>query len=135
MVMRGVLVCVEVRCGYTTTYKHTQIKTPNHHNHSLSEDPLVRLCLHPPLEGALVPGATLSGTLDLRTSHAGHHRDASTPQCLLLAVTLESEEVVADKWLQSSRSGIVRKVRVCDGLVGVGWSGGVVFAGQKKGYR
>ena len=76
----------------------------------LSEAPLVQVCLHPPLEGALAPGSTVGGTVDFTISHSAHARDASSPHCLALSITLETEEVVADKWLLPSRTGVVRRI-------------------------
>lgn len=76
----------------------------------LSESPLVVVSLHPPLEGALSPGSTFGGTVDLSTSHLAHTRDPGVPHCLTVTITLETEEVVADKWLLTSRSGHVRRI-------------------------
>lgn len=49
----------------------------------IGDQPLVRVSLHPPLEGSLQPGATLAGTLDF-ASHAmaaahGAAADSSSP--------------------------------------------------------
>lgn len=43
----------------------------------IGEQPLVRVTLHPPLEGSLQPGATLAGTLDFSQPAAAAQRTAA----------------------------------------------------------
>ena len=42
----------------------------------------MRLALHPPQDGPVCLGATLSGTLDFRGSQEASARDSRTPKCV-----------------------------------------------------
>ena len=83
----------------------------------VGEHPLVRLALHPPLEGRLQLGATLAGTLDFRFSQEAAQQSSSAPRCVQLVAMLESQEVVPPTCqpLTKRLPGPVRKVWVCSG--------------------
>lgn len=51
---------------------------------SMGTAPLVKVSLHPPLEGALQPGGTVAGTLDFRASQHAHSADPTMPKCLMV---------------------------------------------------
>ena len=74
--------------------------------------PLVRLALHPPLEGRLQLGSTIAGTLDFRFSQEAAQQSNAAPKCVQVVVMLETEEVVQDRWQPPSKrqAGVVRKV-------------------------
>lgn len=76
-------------------------------NHSL-----VRISLHPPLEGQLQPGSTLAGTLDFRFSQAAAQEDTAAPKCVQVVIMLETEERVQDQWQAPSKrqAAPIRKV-------------------------
>ena len=78
----------------------------------MGEQPLVRVALHPPLEGRLQLGATIAGTLDFRFSQEAAQQSSAAPKCVQVVVMLESEEVVQDRWQAPSKrqAGPVRKV-------------------------
>ena len=78
----------------------------------VGEHPLVRLALHPPLEGRLQLGATLAGTLDFRYSQEAAQQSSAAPKCVQVVVMLESEEIVQDRWQAPGKRqvGPVRKV-------------------------
>ena len=92
----------------------------------VGEHPLVRVALHPPLEGRLQLGATISGTLDFRFSQEAAQQSSAAPKCVQVVVMLESEEVVEDRWQAPSKrqAGPVRKVcrpSSCHKLYAVYW--------------
>jgi hypothetical protein len=72
----------------------------------LGDRALARLALHPPLEGALAPGATLSGALDLGADPAA----AGALRVLHFAVALETEEAVAARWRPRAPAAPLRRV-------------------------
>ncbi|KAL4857998.1 Suppressor of tumorigenicity 14 [Chlorella vulgaris] len=94
----------------------------------MGDQPLVRVSLHPPLEGSLQPGSTLAGTLDFTqlpaaapaggdggeggaAAAAGEGRPS--PCCVQVLILLETEEVVEAPWrrqVQSSGTGAIRRV-------------------------
>jgi len=78
----------------------------------VGDQPLVRLALHPPLEGRLQLGATIAGTLDFRFSQEAAQQSSAAPKCAQVVVMLETEEVVQDRWQAPSKrqTGPVRKV-------------------------
>lgn len=78
----------------------------------VGDHPLVRLALHPPLEGCLQLGATIAGTLDFRFSQEAAQQSGAAPKCVQVVVMLETEEVVQDRWQAPSKrqTGPVRKV-------------------------
>ena len=78
----------------------------------VGDHPLVRLALHPPLEGRLQLGATIAGTLDFRFSQEAAQQSSAAPKCVQVVVMLETEEVVQDRWQAPSKrqTGPVRKV-------------------------
>ena len=78
----------------------------------MGDQPLVRLALHPPLEGRLQLGATIAGTLDFRFSQEAAQQSSAAPKCVQVVVMLETEEVVQDRWQAPSKrqTGPVRKV-------------------------
>lgn len=82
------------------------------YNLKVGEHPLVRLALHPPLEGRLQLGATIAGTLDFRFSQEAAQQSSAAPKCVQVVVMLETEEVVQDRWQAPSKRqvGPVRKV-------------------------
>ena len=79
----------------------------------MGDHPLVRLALHPPLEGRLQLGATIAGTLDFRFSQEAAQQSSEAPKCVQVVVMLESEELVQDRWQAPSKrqAGPVRRVR------------------------
>ena len=83
-----------------------------HNDYRVGEHPLVRVALHPPLEGRLQLGATIAGTLDFRFSQEAAQQSSAAPKCVQVVVMLESEEVVEDRWQAPSKrqAGPVRKV-------------------------
>lgn len=82
------------------------------YNLKVGEHPLVRLALHPPLEGRLQLGATIAGTLDFRYSQEAAQQSSAAPKCVQVVVMLESEEIVQDRWQAPGKRqvGPVRKV-------------------------
>lgn len=78
----------------------------------MGDHPLVRLALHPPLEGRLQLGATIAGTLDFRFSQEAAQQSSAAPKCVQVVIMLESEEVVEDRWGAAGKRqvGSVRKV-------------------------
>ena len=48
----------------------------------VGDQPLVRVALHPPLEGQLQLGSTIAGTLDLRASHDAADAGVGAPKCV-----------------------------------------------------
>ena len=78
----------------------------------MGDHPLVRLALHPPLEGRLQLGATIAGTLDFRFSQEAAQQSNAAPKCVQVVVMLESEEIVEDRWGAPGKRqvGSVRKV-------------------------
>ena len=51
----------------------------------IGDQPLVRVSLHPPLEGSLQPGSTLAGTLDFSQAvpaDGGQAGAGPTPRCM-----------------------------------------------------
>eukprot|EP00887_Chlorella_sp_A99_P002645 scaffold6.g2645.t1 len=91
----------------------------------IGEQPLARVSLHPPLEGALQPGATVGVTLDFAHAAAaaavattpraggGGESDAASPpapppRCMHVLVLLETEEVVEEPWRPKGAAGIRR---------------------------
>jgi hypothetical protein len=72
----------------------------------LGDRALARLALHPPLEGALAPGATLSGALDFGADPAA----AGALRVLHFAVALETEEAVAARWRPRAPAAPLRRV-------------------------
>jgi len=78
----------------------------------VGDQPLVRLALHPPLEGRLQLGATIAGTLDFRFSQEAAQQSSAAPKCVQVVVMLETEEVVQDRWQAPGKrhTGPVRKV-------------------------
>ena len=78
----------------------------------VGDQPLVRLALHPPLEGRLQLGATIAGTLDFRFSQEAAQQSGAAPKCVQVVVMLETEELVQDRWQAPSKrqTGPVRKV-------------------------
>ncbi|DBB14851.1 hypothetical protein WJX82_007806 [Trebouxia sp. C0006] len=82
------------------------------YNLKVGDQPLVRLALHPPLEGRLQLGATIAGTLDFRFSQEAAQQSSAAPNCAQVVVMLETEEVVQDRWQAPSKrqTGPVRKV-------------------------
>ena len=78
----------------------------------VGDQPLVRLALHPPLEGRLQLGATIAGTLDFRFSQEAAQESSAAPKCVQVVIMLETEEVVQDRWQAPSKrqTGPVRKV-------------------------
>ena len=48
----------------------------------MGDQPLVRVALHPPLEGQLQLGSTIAGTLDLRASHEAAGAGTGAPNCV-----------------------------------------------------
>ena len=72
----------------------------------IGDQPLVRVSLHPPLEGSLQPGSTLAGTLDF--SHAvpadgGQPGAGPTPRCMQVCRAAAGNRVAFSeplaKWL------------------------------------
>ncbi|KAL0039325.1 hypothetical protein WJX79_003514 [Trebouxia sp. C0005] len=82
------------------------------YNLKVGDQPLVRLALHPPLEGRLQLGATIAGTLDFRFSQEAAQQSSAAPKCVQVVVMLETEEVVQDRWQAPGKrqTGPVRKV-------------------------
>ncbi|DBB01899.1 TPA: hypothetical protein ACH3X1_000495 [Trebouxia sp. C0004] len=82
------------------------------YNLKVGDQPLVRLALHPPLEGRLQLGATIAGTLDFRFSQEAAQQSGAAPKCVQVVVMLETEEVVQDRWQAPGKrqTGPVRKV-------------------------
>ncbi|KAL3158772.1 hypothetical protein ABBQ32_011500 [Trebouxia sp. C0010 RCD-2024] len=82
------------------------------YNLKVGDHPLVRLALHPPLEGRLQLGATIAGTLDFRFSQEAAQQSSAAPKCVQVVIMLESEEVVEDRWGAAGKRqvGSVRKV-------------------------
>ena len=80
----------------------------------VGEHPLVRVSLHPPLEGQLQLGSTLAGTLDFRFSQSAAQQDAAAPKCVQVVVMLETEERVQDQWQARSKRQVapIRKVNM-----------------------
>ncbi|KAL4457739.1 hypothetical protein ABPG75_012604 [Micractinium tetrahymenae] len=89
----------------------------------IGEQPLVRVTLHPPLEGSLHPGATLAGTLDFSQPAAaaqqaaadggGGHEAFHGPRCMQVLILLETEEIVEQPWrrpVQGGGAGAIRCV-------------------------
>lgn len=78
----------------------------------MGDHPLVRLALHPPLEGRLQLGATIAGTLDFRFSQEAAQQSSEAPKCVQVVVMLESEELVQDRWQAPSKrqAGPIRRV-------------------------
>eukprot|EP00891_Asterochloris_glomerata_P005253 jgi/Astpho2/5253/Aster-x1285 len=84
------------------------------YNLKVGDQPLVRVALHPPLEGQLQLGSTIAGTLDLRASHEAAGAGTGAPNCVQIIITLETEEVVHECWQaaarKSSGTAVMRKV-------------------------
>ncbi|KAL4443005.1 hypothetical protein ABPG77_008496 [Micractinium sp. CCAP 211/92] len=89
----------------------------------IGEHPLVRVTLHPPLEGSLQPGATLAGTLDFSQPAAAAQQAAAgggggaaaphAPRCMQVLILLETEEIVEQPWrrpVQGGGNGAIRRV-------------------------
>ena len=86
----------------------------------VGEHPLVRVSLHPPLEGQLQLGSTLAGTLDFRFSQSAAQQDSAAPKCVQVVVMLETEERVQDQWQAPSKRQVapIRKVNMRCVLIG-----------------
>ena len=90
----------------------------------IGSQPLVRVSIHPPLEGMLHPGATLGATLEFsrpptppqpeqQGSTAGGGGGAAgpparAPRCMHVLVLLETEEAVEAPWRPKNSAGIRR---------------------------
>lgn len=81
--------------GEGTSLRSYNLKVGNHS--------LVRISLHPPVEGQLQPGSTLAGTLDFRFSQAAAQEDIAAPKCVQVVIMLETEEKVQDQWQAPSK--------------------------------
>ncbi|GAB4820682.1 hypothetical protein N2152v2_007728 [Parachlorella kessleri] len=89
----------------------------------IGEHAIARVSLHPPPEGALYPGATLGGTLELLhpdgpASDSGKEADrqagaaaAGVPRCMQVLILLETEERLAPQWRPAGKAGnVIRRV-------------------------
>jgi hypothetical protein len=81
----------------------------------IGDQPLVRVSLHPPLEGSLQPGSTLAGTLDFSQAvpaDGGQPGAGPTPRCMQVLILLETEEIVEQPWRRqvAGGGGVIRRV-------------------------
>ncbi|EFN58536.1 hypothetical protein CHLNCDRAFT_140640 [Chlorella variabilis] len=103
----------------------------------IGDQPLVRVSLHPPLEGSLQPGSTLAGTLDFSPQPPPQPPAAAAPAadgeagaappapaaaavaggpspcCIQVLILLETEEIVEAPWrrqVQGGGAGAIRRV-------------------------
>ncbi|EIE18927.1 hypothetical protein COCSUDRAFT_49110 [Coccomyxa subellipsoidea C-169] len=105
----------------TSTGRHmlTSPTTPGEaalrsYNLRVGDAALVRVALHAPSDGHVALGSVLSGTLDFRASQEAAALNPEAPRCVQVAVLLETEEVVNERWRSSSaarqQNSSIRKV-------------------------
>ena len=82
----------------------------------VGDQPLVRLALHPPLEGRLQLGATIAGTLDFRFSQEAAQQSSAAPKCV--QVSLRRFELTLS-WQTSNASNTNRPY--CDAQHKLAW--------------
>ncbi|KAK9918728.1 hypothetical protein WJX75_006323 [Coccomyxa subellipsoidea] len=84
------------------------------YNLRVGDAALVRVALHAPSDGHVALGSVLSGTLDFRASQEAAALNPEAPRCVQVAVLLETEEVVNERWRSSSaarqQNSSIRKV-------------------------
>ncbi|CAL8463947.1 g3482 [Coccomyxa elongata] len=84
------------------------------YNLRVGDAALVRVALHAPSDGHVALGSVLSGTLDFRASQEAAALNPEAPRCIQVAVLLETEEVVSERWRSNSSgrqpSSSIRKV-------------------------
>ncbi|KAK9827403.1 hypothetical protein WJX81_008568 [Elliptochloris bilobata] len=84
------------------------------YNLRMGDSALVRVALHAPPDVPLALGALLAGTLDFRSSQEAAAADPASPRCVQVAVLLETEECVHERWRTTpparAHAAAIRKV-------------------------